>query len=188
MTQTAFIEASKEKHGDRYDYSKTIYKNTDKKVIIICPTHGEFEQTANNHTRGCGCPHCVNKTEGIVLCFLKQYENVSTQFKTPWCKNINNLPFDLCIEKLKIIVEIDGPQHFTDYTYFHKFNSYDDNHKRDLYKQKCAIENGYSVIRVVQNEIFNNKYEWKEKLIEKIYSIKKGEIYYMSVDDLYDDW
>jgi len=53
-----FIKYAREKHGDKYNYSKVDYVNSDTKVCIICPEHGEFEQRPNNHTRGDGCPVC----------------------------------------------------------------------------------------------------------------------------------
>ena len=39
------INRFKLKHRDRYDYSKVIYKNTHRKVKIICKDHGVFEQS-----------------------------------------------------------------------------------------------------------------------------------------------
>lgn len=53
-----FIENAITKHEDKYDYSKVKYETAHKKVIIICPIHGEFKQTANNHITGQGCPSC----------------------------------------------------------------------------------------------------------------------------------
>jgi hypothetical protein len=44
VTTEKFIEKAKEIHGSTYDYSKVDYKNAKTKVIIICSTHGEFEQ------------------------------------------------------------------------------------------------------------------------------------------------
>lgn len=58
LTQEEFIKRSREKHGDKYDYSKVVYQGKDKKVLIICPIHGEFLQEANSHMRGVGCPTC----------------------------------------------------------------------------------------------------------------------------------
>lgn len=52
------IECIKKVHGDKYDYSKMEYTNDSSKVCIICPKHGEFYQTINNHLRGEGCPMC----------------------------------------------------------------------------------------------------------------------------------
>jgi very-short-patch-repair endonuclease len=53
-----FIEAAKLIHGDRYDYSKVEYVNSDTKVTIICPIHGEFEIQPKHHLSGCGCQKC----------------------------------------------------------------------------------------------------------------------------------
>lgn len=53
-----FIEKAKKIHGDKYDYSKVNYINNRTKVCIICPKHGEFEQTPSDHLSGCGCPKC----------------------------------------------------------------------------------------------------------------------------------
>jgi len=58
LTNTEFIEKSKLKHGDKWDYSKVEYINSKNKVIIICKEHGEFIQTASDHLSGCGCPKC----------------------------------------------------------------------------------------------------------------------------------
>jgi hypothetical protein len=54
-----FIKKSIEIHGDRYDYSKVVYENNLKEVIIICKEHGEFLQLPKTHKRGNGCIHCA---------------------------------------------------------------------------------------------------------------------------------
>lgn len=53
-----FIEKARAVHGDRYDYSKTVYVRNRDKVTIICREHGEFEQKPTIHLKGCGCPRC----------------------------------------------------------------------------------------------------------------------------------
>ena len=63
LTTEEFIEKARKIHGDKYDYSKVEYVNTSTKVCIICPIHGEFWQTPNNHINKCyprNCPHCAN--------------------------------------------------------------------------------------------------------------------------------
>lgn len=57
VTTRSFIEKAKLTHGDTYDYSKTVYKSTKSKVIIICPVHGEFLQSPSNHYQF-GCLDC----------------------------------------------------------------------------------------------------------------------------------
>ena len=48
-----FIKKAKLIHGDKFDYS-----NYDTKIKIICPVHGEFEQTPSNHLKGANCEKC----------------------------------------------------------------------------------------------------------------------------------
>ena len=59
MTTNEFIERAIQVHGDKYDYSKVNYTKSKEKVTIICPTHGEFQQTPNKHLLGRGCPSCA---------------------------------------------------------------------------------------------------------------------------------
>lgn len=64
MQQDDFITRATKLHNGKYDYSKVNYKNTDTKVIIGCPIHGDFEQTPHHHLKGIGCPMCGSKTYG----------------------------------------------------------------------------------------------------------------------------
>lgn len=58
-TSKNFIENAKKVHGNKYDYSKLIYKSAKDKVKIICPIHGEFSQIPNDHLNGSNCPECA---------------------------------------------------------------------------------------------------------------------------------
>lgn len=53
-----FIKTAQSVHGERYDYSSVSYIDNLTKVQIICPTHGEFQQSPANHMSGSGCPEC----------------------------------------------------------------------------------------------------------------------------------
>jgi len=62
-TTESFIEAAKKVHGDKYDYSKTEYKEVRKKVCIISHQKdrygneiGEFWQNPLDHLKGQGSP------------------------------------------------------------------------------------------------------------------------------------
>lgn len=57
-TQADFIERATEIHGNKYDYSRVVYVKSSEKVKIVCPIHGEFEQTPNKHLAGQGCSQC----------------------------------------------------------------------------------------------------------------------------------
>ena len=53
-----FVKKSNEIHNFKYDYSLVEYKNSFKKVKIICKEHGIFEQSPNNHLNLHGCEKC----------------------------------------------------------------------------------------------------------------------------------
>lgn len=53
-----FVEEANKVHGYLYEYHKVDYVNTNSKVCIVCPVHGDFWQTPSNHLSGNGCPHC----------------------------------------------------------------------------------------------------------------------------------
>lgn len=59
MTTESFIEKARIVHGDKYDYSESVYpKNNHMKIKILCKIHGMFEQTVTNHLRNHGCKQC----------------------------------------------------------------------------------------------------------------------------------
>ena len=61
LTTEQFIERAVKLHGDRYDYSKTVYVNSQTDIIIICKLHKiEFTLTPNRHLTNIlnGCPTC----------------------------------------------------------------------------------------------------------------------------------
>lgn len=62
MTTEEFIKRAKKIHNNKYDYSKVEYKNRKTKVCIICPQHGEFWQTPDNHLEGKGCKYCSHQS------------------------------------------------------------------------------------------------------------------------------
>lgn len=66
LTTEEFIQRAKETHGNKYDYSKSQYINAKTKIIIICPKHGEFLQSADCHlNKRQGCPKCKAEKTAI---------------------------------------------------------------------------------------------------------------------------
>jgi very-short-patch-repair endonuclease len=60
LTTEQFIERAKQIHGDRYDYSRSVYQ-AGHPILIICRKHGEFYQKSGNHFGGKGCRLCKNE-------------------------------------------------------------------------------------------------------------------------------
>jgi hypothetical protein len=46
-------------HNHKYDYSATKFRTNQDYIDIICPVHGKFNQRADAHKRGQGCPPCA---------------------------------------------------------------------------------------------------------------------------------
>ncbi len=53
-----FINQAKLVHGNKYDYSLVNYEDSRKHIKIICPIHGEFEQTPSGHLMSKNCYKC----------------------------------------------------------------------------------------------------------------------------------
>lgn len=110
-----FIEKSHKIHGNKYDYSKVEYIDTDTKICIICPEHGEFWQTPHNHIgQKQGCPFCKEshlskEIKNILLENKILFEQEKT-FK--WLKYKKSLYLDFYLPHKNIVIECQGEQHF----------------------------------------------------------------------------
>ena len=175
---TELIQDCKEKHKkENYEYDENEpedYTNGESKIPVRCPKHGIWHPSARNHVQGSKCPSCLNKTEQKLYELLIQiYPMLKRQHKVDWCKNISYLPVDFMLEIFKIIIELDGPQHFIQVS---NWKSPEETHKGDLYKMKCANENGFSVIRLTQEDVLYDKYEWLSELVGSIKKIVEENI------------
>jgi len=169
FTQEEFIQKANNLHEYKYNYSKTEYIKSNQKIIIICNKGHEFTQLPSYHLDGCGCTLCYNKSEGkLYKKLISIYPNLKIQFKASWCRNKTFLPFDFCLEEEKIIIEVDGNQHFKQ---VRNWSTPEKQQENDKFKMKCANENKYSIIRILQEHIYKNKYDWYNKLINAIQKI-----------------
>ncbi len=64
-TQEEFVNQCKQIHLDRYSYEFTTYRNAKQKIQIMCPTHGIFVQTPNDHLTGHGCMRCASIARAV---------------------------------------------------------------------------------------------------------------------------
>ena len=78
LNQKDILKRFKKVHGNKYDYSKVLFKTTNDKVEIICPEHGSFFQYPYNHFIK-GCPRCskniIKSQEEHIEDFKKVHEN-----------------------------------------------------------------------------------------------------------------
>ena len=143
---------------------RTIFKGTVKKYNFECNECNHIFKmnaisiTSNNQW----CPICVNKTEKKVYKWLiKEYKNYII-IKEKKFKKLGRKRFDFYIKELNIIIEIDGRQHFKE------IKSWNCNPKKqfqnDILKTDFCLKNNLSIIRINQEDIWNDKIDWKNIL------------------------
>lgn len=168
-----FIEESNIVHKNRYDYSKVIYKNTETKVCIICPIHGEFWQTPHAHLQGQGCPFCKQSILENYIHNLLTNNNITFEREKTfeWLVYNGHMFLDFYLPEHNIAIECQGIQHFKPVNYFGGIKSFLDTQKRDFLKYKLCDDNGIKIIYYsdIKEEYFQNVYCNKEEIINKIY-------------------
>ncbi len=146
---------------------REVFSSSHKKFWFECENKHIFPSSLGNVSYGYWCPLCKNKTEAKLFSFLQQhFKDPVHQLKISWCKNPETgkfLPFDFCVSKT--IIELDGAQH---YKQVMNWQSPELTQKNDRYKEEQAIKNGYSVLRILQEDVWNDKINWKKLLLEHI--------------------
>jgi len=83
------------------------------------------------------------------------------------------MPFDFEIVDKKILIELDGNQHFIQVS---NWDSPESVQTKDIEKINYCFVNNYSLIHIYQEENWNNEYDWKYVLAKCIsYLEKKSE-------------
>lgn len=127
------IHKFNEIHDGKYDYSQAIYVNTDTKIKIICPNHGVFEQAAEKHLHGNGCPKCIGRH--------KTQEEIITEFTL-----VHGRTYDY--RKVKL-VSVNSKVMITCFTHG-DFNQNPSNHLNGQGCPKCAGTSKLSLGEVIE--------------------------------------
>jgi very-short-patch-repair endonuclease len=160
----SFITIENSKYlSDKKLNPRFIFKNSSVRLEFDCPNcNSKYYSVVSNITRGCFCGCTKNKTELKFLKYLNDNYNyeIERQKKFSWCKNISFLPFDYFIEELSVIIELDGFQHVRQVS---NWSSPEENQERDKYKMNLANQHKLSVIRLSQEDVWDNKNDWENK-------------------------
>ena len=158
LTTNEFIEKARLIHGDKYDYSKTIYNGTYNDVTIGCKLHGYFSQRANDHLNGHGCPVCgnnisINETE--IANFIK---NLGLDVISKDRNVLKGKEIDIFVPSKNIGIEYDG-------LYWHSNEFKDKNYHLDK-TNECANK-GIRLIHIFEDE-WNNKQDIVKSMLRNI--------------------
>ena len=142
---------------------RQVTKSSNKIYWFTCNNcEHSFESALSNITSGHWCPSCKNKTEKKVFQHVRDmYPDTRHGFRADWCRNPQTgryLPFDILLEaEKKIIVEVDGMQHFE---VVKKWKSCPEKQlQRDTYKTIQALKHGYSMVRICQRSVCSS-WDW----------------------------
>lgn len=152
-TTEQFIKKAKSIHGDKFNYSKTIYIGWNKEIIVICKLHGEFKCLPNNHLRGKfgGCQLCNTKKKITTEQFIKKAKNIFSDYDYSKTTYVNSYT------QIKVICKLHG-----------EFNSYP---SIFLKGEGCPVciprretiinkEKEKNKFIIKANKIHNNKYNY----------------------------
>jgi len=146
-----FLDKAKLKHNNKYNYSLVNYINAHTKVIILCPTHGEFEQRPHRHLQGDGCKE--SKLEKIIRNLLDKnnFNYIQGYSKKDGGDWLGNQSIDFYLPNLKIAIECQGEQHFKPVDFGNKGSEfetkqYEINKIRDGDKYNKCVKNNINLI------------------------------------------
>lgn len=177
---------SHEKHiyltSENKSFSRQIFKNSNDKYEFKCEEcNNSFKTSLRNVCIGKWCPFCKNKTELKLLNWLiKNFNYIFTkEARVDWCISSSSghfMPFDYLCEELKLIIELDGNAHFQQVW---NWENHDSRQDKDIYKMKNALNNGYSIIRIIQEDVYYDRNNWEIKLKEGIKKYDTPEVLYI---------
>ena len=144
LSQEEFLYRVKDvQKYNNYDFSKIIYEGYDKKVIVICPKHGEFSIKAMSLLQGQGCPICkLPKLEKDVRNILID-NNIEFKQQKHFKKWLGRQSLDFYIKEKNIAIECQGLQHFKNERRYQKLEEVQE---RDRKKKQLCKDNNVHLI------------------------------------------
>lgn len=145
-TKESFIRKATSVHGNRYGYDKVEYENTNTKVLITCPEHGDFLQEPGNHLQGNGCPSCVDWSSNVEN---EIHGFICSEYKGRVERNVRGIlggfrEIDIYLPELKTGFEING-------IYWHSEANNDDRRYHLKKTDECAGK-GIRLVHIFEDE------------------------------------
>ena len=161
LTTKEFIEKAQIVHNNKYNYSNVNYIKSSEKVTIICPIHGEFQQTPNNHLKGQGCPKCKHM-------YVANLQRQTTKDFIEKAKRIHNNQYNYNKviygknnkEKVIIICPIHGEFLQTPHDHLYGYGC------PECGKYRAKIKNSDTLETFIEksNKVHNNKYDYSKSI------------------------
>lgn len=155
---------------------RSVFKGSEQTARFDCEIcHSAFDSKLYNVLTGYWCPYCKKKTEAILNAFLEEEYSIKKHARFDWCRfseSGNIMPFDVMRKDHPILIELDGEQHFTQVS---NWGTPEQVQKKDVEKIQYSIQNGYSIIHLLQQDVWKNHYDWKGALREVMTSLESAD-------------
>lgn len=142
-TKDVFINKAILVHGDKYDYNLVDYINSQTKVNIICPKHGEFKQLPYDHISGHGCVKCTSSVSSYEKEVGDFIISIGIAIKSSSMSIIPPNQLDIYLPSHKLAIEFDG-------LYWHSEEFIDK--KYHLNKTELCEKQGIRLIHIFEDE------------------------------------
>ena len=177
-----FVSESRRLHGAKYSYNKTKYVKNNRKVVLICNIHGDFEITPLSHLRGAGCQKCgyIKISEGVRKSpeyFLKECKIVHGNRY-----NYDKVRYTHSHSKVTVTCKIHGdfdiaPSNFLAAKGCRKCGLLNNGYNRTKFISRCANSNdglgNIYIIKCYNDEEVFYKVGISSTVIDKRYNCKK---------------
>lgn len=171
--------------------------NSGLSALFDCPDcNHTFESVIGNVSSGHWCGNtCRNKTEKKLHHWITErkdefnYIHYQTQYKPEWADlrktHYTRYIYDFYLEfyDVKIIIELDGRQHYKQVS---NWSTPLHNQIRDKIKENLATNQDINIIRLNQEDVFNDKGNWEKELLQSIHSIRENSDKITMIYDLTD--
>lgn len=170
FTKEDFIQRAKKLHGDKYDYSKTVYIRAVDKVEIFCKKCNKyFWQEARTHMYRAGCCYCRESIgEEKIRSYLENkgiFPKGQKKYNDLFDKEL--LSYDFYVEEYNLLIEFNGEQHYNSKAFNKTYKDFLIQKHHDWLKRKYANKNGINFLVIPYWE-FENIENILEKYIQDI--------------------
>lgn len=176
LSRDEFINRATKLHFGKYGYDKVNYKNTETKVIITCPIHGDFKQTPNSHLKGYGCHMCKTSIGELTIeHWLKKFK---IPYKKQFCVYLQNcgrksntifVDFVLEVNNQQYFIEYNGEQHYKFCKNWHKTKEkFNEQLTRDIALRNYCKNKNINLLKIkYDQDVFNTLNEYFKTNIKK---------------------
>lgn len=161
-----FVRQAIKKHPDRRFVGVTGTRENPTIHFVCKRCEEEHTFLYSEFDKGHDCNALKSKGEVVVESFLKEKGYaITTQRETLKCVNPKTqarLPYDVEVTGKKVLIEVQGEQHFKYIPYFHKDKeAFEYQQRKDSYKKRFAERKGYKVVWVDYKDIATGYYKKK---------------------------